>query len=550
MPVSTVPAVPGRRWTHQPGLWTAVAVLLLHAWWLHGLAEDAFISFRFARHFAQGAGLTWNLGAPPVEGYTNFLWVLIEAGLIRLGADLVRVMPFLGVALATTALVLFYRTLILRLDLHAWTAGFAALLLAACGPFATWATSGMETTLFALLAWLAFDALVASRPSSPMIASAWLVLATLTRPEGALLAAVLLGTSAALARRQDGPRLSAHALAAACYVVPVALYGAWRWHYFGWPLPNTFYAKTGGGVEQWLRGILLTGHFLFEFILPLVPWIFLVLWACGVPRWLSRRADPSIASLALGLAAGVLVLYTLYIIAVGADYMAMHRFFVVLLPFWYLGLACLIDPLVRRRSTASERQGVLLLATWSIVATLVHSTPIDTLFFVRPSQEHGNYQGVVLERWHVARLSVIGRYFGKASPGQGETLGTSAIGAIGYYADMPVLDFHGLVDLHIAHAPVPEEFGGRRPGHERRDWPYILDQRPTFLMFSRDLTPQPIQLDRYLPRDMTPDIRDRLDRDYQHASVWLDDPGNRESGFFTFLRRRDIRPPQVPAGTR
>ena len=549
MSVSTVPAAPGRRWTRQPGLWAAVAVLLLHAWWLHGLAEDAFISFRFARHLAQGAGLTWNLGAAPIEGYTNFLWVLVEAALIRAGADLIRVMPLLGVVLAAITLILIYRTLVVRLGVHEWTAGFAALLLAASGPFATWATSGMETTLFTLLAWLAFDALVASRPTSPLIASAWLVLATLTRPEGVLLAAVLLGASAVLARRH-GSRVSTYLLAAACYVVPVALYGAWRWHYFGWPLPNTFYAKTGGGLEQWMRGILLTGHFLFEFILPLVPWVFLVAWACGLPRWFSRRDDVPLVSPAMCVAAGVLALVTLYIVAVGGDYMAMHRFFVVLLPFWYVALACLIDPLVRGRETAPQRQAVLLLAAWSLIATVVHSTPVDTLFFVRPSQEHGNYQGVVLERWHVARLSVIGRYFATSSPGQGETLGTSAIGAIGYYADMPILDFHGLVDLHIAHAPVPPEFGGRRPGHERHDWPYVLDQHPTFLMFSRDLTPQPIQLDRYLPREMTPDLRDRLDRDYEHASVWLEDPDNRESGFFTFLRRRADRPLQSLPGTR
>ena len=39
------------------------------------LFDDAYISFRYARNFAEGNGLVWNLGER-VEGYTNFLWTL------------------------------------------------------------------------------------------------------------------------------------------------------------------------------------------------------------------------------------------------------------------------------------------------------------------------------------------------------------------------------------------------------------------------------------------------------------------------------------------
>ena len=38
------------------------------------LFDDAMISMRYARNFADGAGLVWNAGQRPVEGYTNFLW--------------------------------------------------------------------------------------------------------------------------------------------------------------------------------------------------------------------------------------------------------------------------------------------------------------------------------------------------------------------------------------------------------------------------------------------------------------------------------------------
>ena len=42
------------------------------------VCDDAFISFRYARNLADGLGLRYNLGVePPVEGYSNFLWVLL-----------------------------------------------------------------------------------------------------------------------------------------------------------------------------------------------------------------------------------------------------------------------------------------------------------------------------------------------------------------------------------------------------------------------------------------------------------------------------------------
>lgn len=35
------------------------------------LFDDAMISMRYARNFAEGNGLVWNPGETPVEGYTN-----------------------------------------------------------------------------------------------------------------------------------------------------------------------------------------------------------------------------------------------------------------------------------------------------------------------------------------------------------------------------------------------------------------------------------------------------------------------------------------------
>src|SRR5437016_3900889 len=50
------------------------------------MTDDAFISFRYARHLADGLGPVWS-DRSSVEGYTNFGWILLLAGGMKLGID-------------------------------------------------------------------------------------------------------------------------------------------------------------------------------------------------------------------------------------------------------------------------------------------------------------------------------------------------------------------------------------------------------------------------------------------------------------------------------
>src|ERR1700728_1695093 len=52
----------------------------------HFIQDDAFIAFRYARHFAQGQGLVWQPGSDEY-GYTNFLFALLVAFLMKLGFE-------------------------------------------------------------------------------------------------------------------------------------------------------------------------------------------------------------------------------------------------------------------------------------------------------------------------------------------------------------------------------------------------------------------------------------------------------------------------------
>ena len=62
-----------------------LALLLAHAAVYWFLTDDAFISFRYARNLSNGDGLVFNPGFERVEGYTNFLWVILLAACDAIG---------------------------------------------------------------------------------------------------------------------------------------------------------------------------------------------------------------------------------------------------------------------------------------------------------------------------------------------------------------------------------------------------------------------------------------------------------------------------------
>src|SRR5215475_10581375 len=170
----------------------AIAVLAPAAWhYRRFIADDAFISLRYAERFLQGHGLTWNDGEV-VEGYTNLLWVLACAFLGKVGLPLVwapRVLGWAGMLAAIAAILWVYRAPTIRGALPGF---IAAIGFALCGPVVVWTVGGLEQPLLTgLLAWaialsypLIEDAPVQARTA--LLPGLFFGLAALTRADGIL----------------------------------------------------------------------------------------------------------------------------------------------------------------------------------------------------------------------------------------------------------------------------------------------------------------------------------------------------------------------------
>ncbi len=492
-----------------------VGILAWHALHWNYTVDDAFISFRYARNLCEGRGLVYNAGER-VEGYTNFLWVMLVAPPIGLGLDPVVASKALGLACSAILLLLVAREIDRRSGRG--VAFGAGLLLAADPSFALWSVAGLETPLFLLLAFLALRPLLEDEPRLPGATGLWAGLAALTRPEGVLLMAALAAIAVAARARGGAGRAL---LVFAALVLP---HLAFRLAYYGDPLPNTFYAKTGGGAAAWARG----GRYLADWLLGYgqAPLVALALAGAG-----SRRAR---AALAL---AGV---FAVYVVAVGGDGLVMFRFGLFLVVPLAIAAA---EGAARAARALAARLGPRLGAPRALALALL------ALAAAIPARNSfaGEHRAFALDDRARVRLHwcEIGRWLARhARPG--ETAAVPVAGAIAYYGGITTIDMLGITDRHIARRAMPE-FGSGIAGHEKHDMDYVLSRRPTYFIHYPFLLPEPIFTKGQFETDWNPGLAalltsERFDREYRGEVAEIRVPGAQRSSYLAYFRRKEEAP--------
>ena len=404
------------------------------------LCDDAFISFRYARHLVDGLGLAWNPGER-VEGYTDFLWVLLVAAGMRLGWSPQLVAATLGVASGLGVLALLAW---LGARDHGWRdplIWLAPATLALNGSFLAWSTGGLETQFFSLLTLGALVAFLGERRREfrrPWRSPLLFALATLTRPEGSLFAAVA-GGALLLDRRRRRESLRPAVAWAGLYAVPVALHFAWRLSYYGDWLPNTFRAKVDG--FRWLDGLHYLAYFATSYQLDLL--LLLAVLAVAVRRDFRE-----------GLFAAVVGVDLLYLAAIGGDFLE-FRFLVPLFPYLYWLMAEGVRVLAEWARPGERRRWAAVVAPLAAVALLGGTAFSPRSRWIQPPFGFENVAGI--RRYAVLRvgqgLDLAGLVARGLLPAD-LRIDTGGLGALSYYTDWFVIDHHGLTDRYVAELPA------------------------------------------------------------------------------------------------
>ncbi|GAB3455322.1 hypothetical protein GCM10027436_57670 [Actinophytocola sediminis] len=378
--------------------------------------DDAYITFRYSLNLANGDGAVWNVGEDPVEGFTNFLWMVWHTPFVWLGIGLPTVAKLTSLAAGALALAMLVR--------YSWQRFGTLSALVAGGAFVVFLptyfhlTGGLETVAFAAL--VLRIVIIALHTNDGRDTRTWelpllVVLAGMLRPEGVLAAAPAFLCWIWAHRTNRRARL--HTGAA---VILGLGYFLWRYLYYGHLFPNTFYVKFGNldAGTTWLQTTAPA-------LAPL-----LVLTLLLVARKQTRTAG-------VLLTATVATTYITYFVS-GPSMDYVHRFAFHAYPLLCLG-AGLAAGALRPRLLAA---GAGAVAVGWVAVTGVQPADLPTVV---------NY-GPDLQRAHVA----IGKGLANADiPTEHRTVALHDAGATPYYSGWNTIDYIGLNDEPIAHGADP-----------------------------------------------------------------------------------------------
>ena len=452
-------------------------VIVLHFYviylliWRYTL-DDAFIFFRYARHLALGYGPVFNLNTVPVEGYSSPLWMLILGVSYIFSENIEFNSKVLGFMFNCASL--FLQLSIARqyifTELKMPFLIFGLLWVALSPPFIISSVEGMETPVLTFFTLLTIALVLQPKFNTGVLFGLIIAQAGLyfTRPDASLicLAIATLWIFGLLPISHPNQRTRWRHLLS-CYSALVALAFAhlfWRYSYYGYWFPATFYAKSGGTIANLKFGF----HRLIEFLhvtgtgilLVLQPFIWHLLWR-----------DKYKVRLYVIFSTVILMRVAFHLYS-GGEIMGFHRFLTPTIPLIGLLWMWTFQELrVAFRSQAnlskSLNRGIYL-------------TIFITLFGLIGSHFPSIIRDRLSYRDFINSHQKVGQWLADTA-GNNWLVAAGDVGITFFIADnVDVLDLMGLNDYHIAQLPgkwIP------RKASPKSDFSYVLAQKPEIIIF-------------------------------------------------------------------
>ena len=289
----------------------AAVVMVRTAW----MCDDAYITLRTVDNFVNGYGLTWNTGER-VQAYTHPLWLFVLTPFYAITRD-AFFMPMIVSILISLVAIGMLALKQLSKTTFAFLVSAAVLLLSKA--FIEYATSGLENPLSYLLILAFLAVLFAQMEACSKLLPATLLAALigLNRLDLLLIALPPLVYLFFDFARRNERWLSRAGKTALIGFSPLIAWFVFSIFYYGFPFPNTFYAKLNTGVP--LEGLAAQGIHYFVATALHDPLTMLFLAIGVVAGFASLKAER--VAVAFGL-----LLYMAYIVRIGGDFMVGRLF--------------------------------------------------------------------------------------------------------------------------------------------------------------------------------------------------------------------------------
>jgi hypothetical protein len=395
--------------------------------------EDALMLLRYSEHLAQGHGITWNVGEKPVEGATDFLYMVMVSGIAKLtGLGVIQAARLLIGACWIALPLIVFSAARLTLGGNLWFCAAVALYMSA-GPGAKYVQTCFGAPVAAVAAavtwWLANELMYRKFTWSKALGLGLsAVILGLIRPEGSLLGIFIL---LAVLIRQPTRRGATLLGFLACFGTIGLTYFLWRWHYFGYLLPNPFYVKGGGHLHP--DGLKRSVGNMCRMLWPAIP--------IGVLALRARTDRRNLVALLVPV-----VLFTGIWLLLSNENNHLMRFQFPLVPIMLISLPSLLWGFTAQFNLprpAGLPNGVRLAATASAVSFL-----FICMFTFR--QIYGSSVDVASG---IAYPTAMRKFAAK-----GYTMAITEAGQFPFYSKWNAIDALGLNDAHIAHFGISEGY--------------------------------------------------------------------------------------------
>jgi arabinofuranosyltransferase len=454
------------------------------------LFDDAMISMRYAKNFANGYGLVWNPGGERIEGYTNPLWVLYMSVIHLLPISQSKTSLFIQLTAAVLLAVNLYfvRKIALSVSDGSESVSLGAVILTAWYlPINNWSLQGMEVSVLVLIMSMCLWRAITCMREKTFCIWPYLLLgaSTCVRPD---MVVPLGGLMLFLAVADPFNRRRHFVWGSVILVSFVAAQTAFRLWYFEDILPNTYYLKLTGYpfTLRITQGI----YVLVQFMWKLNVLLFVL------PFLLAVRRDRRIL-----LLLWTLIVQMMYSVYVGGDaweyWGGSNRYICLAMPGFFILLSYAlfrVSQLMIGAMNAAPRQGGMATTSWKgysfpllIVVSLLSVNSIYGLealaetLLIKPPLHSGNGE----ENQDEVKQALLLRKM--TTPDA--TIVVVRAGTIPYFSDRYSIDLLGKTDRYIAHENMRTFAAGWhkliefRPGHMKFDYRYSIGQlRPDVIV--------------------------------------------------------------------
>jgi hypothetical protein len=446
-----------------------VVVIMIHWWGYRSPSigiDDANIYFVYMKNFADGHGFVWNIGGERVEGFTSLLWTLFGAFTYALTpvhfTKILLVTNFVLIFLTLRSVLIFSRRLngteqkpfaatdIIILSLLILPLGFIEWGITALMETGLWCFLLVQLTLQLCLFYLK-DGKFSITKFSIMV-----VLLDLTRPESLALSVLFIGLLfiIVLMERNMKQALRLTAMPFILHIATLISILAWRLSYFGYPFPNTYYAKISGDkVENALQGIKYLLYFFYSYPHAAFTAAVLIVFIILLAIRLLREGFSSFTRAEKIMAVLLIVIFTGLALPIltGGDHFRYSRFYQPFLPLMYVAVTCTFFWKERLGfNLVHDRMAVLGLAL-PIAFSAIFFSKFTILDFLK-NRNSINYN--ILMDFAVANTArKLGDSLNVTFGGfKYPTLGALATGSVAYSYKGKTIDLLGLNNTVMAHS--------------------------------------------------------------------------------------------------